>query len=159
MIGRCDGTQSVSHPLFIKHLPLKLMKKIILLLSILTSLYFYCTARAQGYYPNEYLFYDINSGAPFVYNKTLPCSGHVQFNCPFAYNIVQKGSHLEFSITNEDFKWFIVRKATNNYIDFEANIYDGASLGWTIPNDSFPDRNTSLPVLTNKYIIRVEFNK
>lgn len=57
MIGRCDGTQSVSHPLFIKHLPLKLMKKIILLLSILTSLYFYCTARAQGYYPNEYLFY------------------------------------------------------------------------------------------------------
>ena len=27
MIGRCDGTQSVSHPLFIKHLPLKLMKK------------------------------------------------------------------------------------------------------------------------------------
>lgn len=81
------------------------------------------------------------------------------FNCPFAYNIVQKGSHLEFSITNEDFKWFIVRKATNNYIDFEANIYDGASLGWTIPNDSFPDRNTSLPVITNKYIIRVEFNK
>lgn len=93
-----------------------------------------------------------------MYNKTLPCSGHVQFNCPFAYNIVQKGSHLEFSITNEDFKWFIVRKATNNYIDFEANIYDGASLGWTIPNDSFPDRNTSLPVITNKYIIRVEFN-
>lgn len=66
---------------------------------------------------------------------------------------------LSCSITNEDFKWFIVRKATNNYIDFEANIYDGASLGWTIPNDSFPDRNTSLPVITNKYIIRVEFNK
>ena len=55
--------------------------------------------------PNKYLFYDINSSAPFVYNNTIGMRGNINyFNIPFAYDVVVDGNHLEFSISNEDFK-------------------------------------------------------
>lgn len=51
--------------------------------------------------PNEYLFYDINSSAPFVYNNTIGMRGNINyFNIPFAYDVVVDGNHLEFSISN-----------------------------------------------------------
>ena len=82
--------------------------------------------------PDEYLFYDTTTGQPFVYNRTLSnVSGdHLYFNCPFARNLNISGKHIEFYITNEDFMWFIGRKATENYIDFEISVYDGSYLGW-----------------------------
>ena len=82
--------------------------------------------------PNEYLFYDINSSAPF------------------AYDVVVDGNHLEFSISNEDFKWFVVRKLETDYWDIEVNFYDGTHLGW--PGE------TVFPIAT-VYIIRVMFNR
>ena len=101
--------------------------------------------------PNEYLFYDINSSAPFVYNNTINMRGNINhFNIPFAYDVVVDGNHLDFSISNEDFKWFVVRKLETNYWDIEVNFYDGTHLGW--PGE------TIFPIAT-VYIIRVMFNR
>lgn len=48
--------------------------------------------------PDEVVFYDITSGDPFTYNKTIQKSGHIEnFSCPFAYDVKVKDNHLEFS--------------------------------------------------------------
>lgn len=64
------------------------MRYFLFSLTLFTILSFCFFAEAKCQYsqsPNEYIFYNINAGTPFTYNKTLPFSGHVQFNCPFAY--------------------------------------------------------------------------
>ena len=104
--------------------------------------------------PDDYVYYDVNSGQPFVYDRTFPgYTGKTYFNCPFAYNIIDGGNRVSFSITNEDFKWFIVRKTTDNYIDFEVSKYDGEYLPWPEGKDPY------IPVIGYTYIIRVEFDR
>lgn len=103
-----------------------IMKQIIFFLLCIFST---ITIQAQSStVPDEVVFYDITSGAPFTYNKTIQKSGHIEnFSCPFAYDVKVKDNHLEFSITNEDFKWYIVRKYPEKYVDFIINFYDGIS--------------------------------
>ena len=104
--------------------------------------------------PNEYVFYDVDSGEPFVYNKTIEGRANIDFfNIPFAYNIVVNGQHLEFSITNEDFRWFVMRKSDTNYWDVEVCLYDSTHLGF---NDK--KRDPIMPV-ASVYVIRILFNR
>lgn len=104
--------------------------------------------------PNEYLFYDVDSGEPFVYNKTIANRGNIHmFNIPFAQNIVVNGNHLEFSITNEDFRWFVMRKVETDYWDIEVCFYDGTHLGISGGN-----RDPVMPV-ASIYVIRVCFKR
>lgn len=126
---------------------------VFLVISVLLSVMNASATNSYEHNPDEYLYYDVNSGQPFVYDKTFEnFRGSAVFDCPFAQNIVAGGNHVAFSISSEDFKWFIIRKATENYIDFEISMYDGLHLGW-------PDGGPCLPVISYVYIIRVEFDK
>lgn len=130
------------------------MKQIIIFLLCIFST---ITTQAQSStVPDEVVFYDITSGAPFTYNKTIPKSGHIEnFSCPFAYDVKVKDNHLEFSITNEDFKWFIVRKYPEKYVDFIINFYDGIShIGGSWPKTGHED--FYLPQAFS-YTIRITF--
>ncbi len=73
-----------------------IMKQIIIFLLCIFST---ITIQAQSStVPDEVVFYDITSGAPFTYNKTIQKSGHIEnFSCPFAYDVEVKDNHLEFS--------------------------------------------------------------
>lgn len=123
-------------------------KSFILFLSFLMSFNVIC-ASAEEREPNEIVFYDTTTGDPFVYNNTISDTKDIDFfNIPFAYNIVVDGGHLEFSITNEDFKWFVMRRAEHDYCDIEVCLYDGTHLG---------DKNT-LPI-AEVYVIRIKFNR
>lgn len=130
------------------------MKQIIIFLLCIFST---ITIQAQSStVPDEVVFYDITSGDPFTYNKTIQKSGHIEnFSCPFAYDVEVKDNHLEFSITNEDFKWFIVRKYPEKYVDFIINFYDGIShIGGSWPKPGHED--FYLPQAFS-YTIRITF--
>lgn len=40
------------------------------------------------------------------------------FNIPFASHFYISGNHLEFTISQEDFEWWLVRNNPNSYFDF-----------------------------------------
>lgn len=104
--------------------------------------------------PDDYVYYNVNSGQPFVYDRTFTgFTGKVYFNCPFAYNVVDGGDRIAFTITSEDFEWFIRRKATENYVDFEVSMYGGEYMGWPTGRDPYT------PIISYTYIIRVKFDK
>ena len=131
-----------------------IMKQIIFFLLCIFST---ITIQAQSStVPDEVVFYDITSGAPFTYNKTIQKSGHIEnFSCPFAYDVKVKDNNLEFSITNEDFKWYIVRKYPEKYVDFIINFYDGIShIGCSWPKPGHED--FYLPQAFS-YTIRITF--
>lgn len=121
------------------------MKKILLfLLGLLLAL----NLQAEVI-PNEVVFYDTTSGKPFTYSRTIEGNGYVDFSCPFAENVVTSGMHIEFTISNEDFKWFVMRHYPENYCDFSINVYRGGGL-WD-GNNYWPQDDV--------YTLRVRFNR
>lgn len=127
--------------------------------------------------PDEFVFYDTTTGAPFVYNKTLNTNQNIYgFSCPIAYNVIVSNNYLRFEITNEDFYWHIMRRTTNDYIDFYVNLQLG---NYSIVNPVIPDNDNPLgddyPIpptpgsgpnsgwgsvpYVSQYIIRINFNR
>ncbi|MGN0213219.1 MAG: hypothetical protein ACI4AH_00220 [Muribaculaceae bacterium] len=92
----------------------------------------------------DVVYYDSNSSEPFVYNHdfSLEVSGYsgIDFNLPIASSFSINGLHLQFTIENEDFKWYIVRKHPEKYYDF-------------IPSFIFSISSQTVP-----FIIRVYFD-
>lgn len=97
------------------------MRKIIFMLICLV---FGLSMKAQtSYVPDEFVFYDARSGEPFIYDGTLNTGQEIaSFHCGIAYDVTYSGNHLHFSITNEDFKWHIIRRTTDDYVDFIVNL-------------------------------------
>lgn len=86
--------------------------------------------------PNYIVSYDLRTGNPFVYNHTIAEPGYKidNFSLPFAYDVCVSGGHLEFSVTNEDFRfYFLKERYSKNYYDLHINIYDGTYIGWNNP--------------------------
>lgn len=140
---------------------------------LLISLVFGLTVNAQSpYVPDEFVFYDTTSGAPFIYDKAINTNRDIYgFNCPIAYDVQVSGNHLRFAITNEDFRWHIMRRTTNNYIDFFIGVLDGQysyyppytpnPSGDVTPRDPIGGVQTNwdyIPYVSN-YVIRIEFNR
>ncbi len=51
----------------------------------------------------------------FSYDFSKPITN---FNLPFASHFYISGKHLEFTISQEEFEWRLVRNNPNNYYDF-----------------------------------------
>lgn len=115
---------------------------------LLLGLVFGLTASAQSsYVPDEFVFYDARSGEPFVYDGTINTGQEIaSFQCGIAYDVTYSGNHLHFSITNEDFKWHIIRRTTNDYVDFIVNLN----------SRPFNPTQDYWPAVT-QYVIRVNF--
>lgn len=122
------------------------MKKLLLLL---ISLILPLGIQAENM-PNEVVFYDTTSGKPFTYSKTMEGSGYIDFNCPFVDNVVINGMHIEFTISNENFKWYVMRHSSKNYCDFTINVYHGGGLHDNL-NNYWPQDDV--------YTLRIEFNR
>ena len=127
------------------------MKKLILLLF---GVIFGLSMNAQtSAVPNEFVFYDTTTGAPFTYDNTLNTGLDVySFICGIAYDVSYSGNHLKFSISNEDFKWQVMRRTTENYVDFYVDLFLGYYSG-VIPGF------TGNTPYCQTYIIRVQFNR
>lgn len=105
----------------------------------------------------DVVYYDSNSSEPFVYNHdfSLEVSGYsgIDYNLPIASSFSINGLHLQFTIENEDFKWFIVRKYPEKYYDFIPSFLTGSDFG----DDFGHNQIGSLPQ-TVPFIIRVYFD-
>ncbi len=121
------------------------MKKLLLLF---VSLFLTLSIHAETI-PNEVVFYNTKSGEPFTYSRTLEGNGYVLFNCPFVDNVVVDGMHIEFTISNENFKNFVMKRCSENYSDFIINVYYGGHLG-----DTSQDWPQNQP-----YTLRIRFNR
>lgn len=80
----------------------------------------------DGVVINDLVSYNINTGEPFVYSYTMKEPGYYfdNISLPFAYDMVVSGPHIEFSVTNEDFRfYFLKERYSKDYFDLHLSTY------------------------------------
>ena len=106
------------------------MKKVFF--TFLVSFISFVSMNAQGIQPRDVDFgmldvvtYHAVPGSDLVYSHTFSNYSHIDLNIPFANPFVIKGNYLSFTISYEDFMWYIVRhrEITSNPLDQYFDLY------------------------------------
>lgn len=106
------------------------MKKLLVLFVCLFSVL--SLQAADNFEFVDYVYYDSTTGKDFSYHKDFSYTGYygIEFNLPFASKFSISGMTVDFTITNEDFKWFVINDTENDYVDFYLNFDTKTHLGW-----------------------------